>query len=131
MPMAKDAARPMLRPTTRSIAGRDDLSMPDGSVRLVMKAIAFPGGRPQVVRLAVEDRGREFAITVDRRALPEEQPLDRQRRVALARVAVLARGIGKLVAGAGDRVDHARVELPAGVGEVRDRFAQARFECLA
>src|SRR5688572_4819186 len=87
----------------------------------MVNACAGPGRRPQVVDLAAEDRWREVPVTVDRRSLPEQQALDRQRRVPL--VLMRTGGVAEAVPGALERFHVARRELAPWIREVHYRLA--------
>ena len=82
-----------------------------------VNAVASTGRRPQILRLAVQNGGRELAVAVDRGPFPEQKPLDCQRTVA--RVAMLAGGIAEAVAGSRDGVNDSGVELAARIRERR------------
>src|SRR5687767_13974749 len=105
----------MVRPPTSNSAGRDELSMrlPDFAA---VHPLALPRGRPQVMRLAIENRGREAAIRVHRRSFPSQQPLDRQG--AMLGDTVLACGVRESITSLRHRLYHRARELPPGVCEV-------------
>src|SRR5687768_7745786 len=91
-----------------------------------MGPIAPPCGRPQIVNLTIENRRRELAVRIDRRAFPQEQPLERQLR--MVRVAVRTRGVRIAITRLVQCVDDGRRELPAWVREVIDRLAKPGLE---
>ena len=70
--------------------------------------------------------GENCPSPFDRRAFPQQQALDRQRRVAM--VLMRAGGIAEPIACALQRLDVARRELPAWIGEVHNRRADVIFD---
>src|SRR5687768_1442644 len=93
-----------------------------------MRPLAPPCGRPQVMYLTVEDGRRELAGGIDRRSLPQEQPLERQ--FGMCRIAVRARGIGIAVAGLMQRADDTGSEMSSRIREVIDRHAELGLQHL-
>ena len=80
------------------------------------------------MRLAAENARRKTAVGVDRRALPEQQPFDRELRVP--RILVRARGVGELVSRDVEGIDDWWREMAAGIRKVVNRLAEICFEIL-
>src|SRR5919106_442356 len=93
-----------------------------------MRPLAPPCGRPEVMYLTVEDGRRELAGGIDRRPLPQEQPLERQ--LGMCRIGVWARGVAIAVAGLMQRANDAGGEMPSRIGEVIDQLAKLSLQHL-
>src|SRR5688572_32225247 len=106
--MAKAIATPGARPVASTRTAREMRST-SGIVPHLVSAAADARRRPQVLRLALENGGAEPPIGVDRRSLPQQQPLDGQRRIA--GVEMRASSVGVAISALLDRFDHARREL--------------------
>src|SRR5687768_16801181 len=120
IPIANDAATPMLRPATSTAAGRSVLSMRARPFHV--DATATSRGRPEILSLAAQDRGGKTPLAVDRGTLPQQQALDGQ--LGMTGISVPARRVRELVARPFHLVDDRGSELTAGIREMRDRPAQ-------
>src|SRR5688572_22436984 len=85
----------------------------DGGALSCVNPFAPACGRPEIVNLTAEYGRGEASSPIDRRSFPQQKAL--HRRLGVPGVAMRTRRIAEPVAGAGDGIDDARSELPAGI----------------